>query len=120
MKNENSSGNITVSPDVIATIVKNAIADIEGVDKIYGDNEIKALGFIKIKNRNENGNIKVYVKSSKEVDIEIPVVLSYGANVMTVSKEIQEKAKEAVESVAGMDVKDIDIIVEQISLDEEK
>ncbi len=116
MKNENNAGNITVSADVIASIVKNAIADVEGVAKIYGDEPVKTLGIFKIKNTNENGAIRVMIKSPKEVDVEIPVVLSYGANVMAISKEIQEKAKEAVESVAGMDVGDVDIIVEQIAI----
>ena len=109
MKNENNAGNITVSADVIASIVKNAIADVEGVEKIYGDEPVKSIGFFKIKNTNENGAIRVLIKSPKEVDVEIPVVLSYGTNVMSVAKEIQEKAKEAVESVAGMEVGDVDI-----------
>jgi len=116
MKNENNAGNITVSPGVIATIVKNSIAEVEGVEKIYGDDPVKTIGIFKFKNTNENGGIKVLVKSPNEVDVEIPVILKYGTNVMAVSKEIQEKAKEAVESVAGMEVKDIDIIVEQIAI----
>lgn len=116
MKNENNAGNITVSANVIATIVKNAISDVEGVSKVYGDETVKNLGIFKLKTQNENGEIKVFIKSPKEVDIEIPVVLSYGANIMAVSKEIQEKAKEAVETVAGMNVKDVDIIVEQIAI----
>lgn len=116
MKNENNAGNITVSPGVIAAIVKNSISEIEGVEKIHGDDPVKTIGIFKIKNTNPNGGIKVMIKSPKEADIEIPVVLKYGANVMAVSKEIQEKAKEAVESVAGMDVGDVDIIVEQIAI----
>lgn len=116
MKNEKSAGNITVSADVIASIVKNAISDVEGVAKIYGDDPVKTIGFLKIKNQNENGAIRVIIKSPKEVNIEIPVILSYGSNVMAVSKEIQEKAKDAVESVAGMEVCDVDIIVEQIAI----
>ncbi len=116
MKNENNPGNITVSANVIATIVKNAIADIEGVSKIFGDEPSKATGFFKFRKTDENGEIRVIIKSPKEVDVEIPVVLNYGANIMAVSKEIQEKAKEAVETVAGMNVKDVDIIVEQIAI----
>ncbi len=119
MKNENienvNTGNVTVSGEVIATVVRDAVMQIEGVEKIYGSEEVTKFGFLKLKTQNENGGIKVTVKNSNEAFVEIPVVLSYGSNVIEVSKSIQESAVEAIESHIGLKAGDIDVIVERIS-----
>ena len=113
--NEQKMGNITVSEDVVAAVVKNAVLEIEGVKEIAGTQVEQKFLFFKTIKENENGGIKVTIKEPDEAYIEIPVVLTYGTNVIDVSKNIQEKVKEAVAADVGMTAKDIDIIVEQIA-----
>ena len=119
MKNENienvNAGNVTVSEGVIATVVRDAVTQLEGVKGIHGTEEIKKFGFLKLKGQNENGGIRVSVKNGNEASVEIPVVLSYGSNVVDISRSIQECAVEAIESLIGLKAGDIDVIVEQIA-----
>lgn len=116
-KFENESGNVTVSENVIATVVKNTVAEIEGVKSIVGDEPAgnSVIEIISNKTKIKEKGIKVDTKGKDELAIEISVILKYGTNVIEVAKVIQEKVKETVESVVGMHVKDIDVYVDQIA-----
>ena len=111
------NGNVTVSQQVIATIVKDALADIEGVRCLASDMEDNKNRkfFINVAPKSES--IKVSVNKS-ELSLEICVVLNYGTNVIDVAGKIQEKVKDVVENVVGLPVKDIDVTVDGIYVEE--
>lgn len=111
------NGNVTVSQQVIATIVKDAMADIEGVHCLASDmveNKNRKF-FINVAPKSES--IKVSVNKS-ELSLEVCVVLNYGTNVIDVAGKIQEKVKDVVENVVGLPVKDIDVTVDGIYVEE--
>ena len=115
-KIQNESGDVTVSENVIATVVKNTVSEIEGVKAIIGEEPVgnSVIEIISSKTKKKEKGIKVDIKGKAELAIEIYVVLKYGTNVIEVAKNIQEKVKETVESVIGMHVKDIDVFVDRI------
>ena len=53
-----------------------------------------------------------------ELSLEISVVLDYGSNVISVSTAVQEKVKDAIENMIGIKVKNIDVLVEEIYVEE--
>ena len=112
---ETKMGNITVSEDVIAAVVKNAVLEIEGVKGIAGTESEQKVLFLKIRKESPNGGIKVDIKDQAVASVEIPVILKYGTNVIDVSKCIQEKVREAIIADVGMEAGNIDVTVEQIS-----
>lgn len=116
-KFENETGDVTVSESVIATVVKNTVVEIEGVKSIVGEEPVgnSVIEIISNKTKKKEKGIKVDIKGKAELAIEIAVVLKYGTNVIEVAKNIQEKVKETVESLIGMHVKDIDVLVDQIA-----
>jgi len=116
-KFENETGDVTVSESVIATVVKNTVVEIEGVKSIVGEEPVgnSVIEIISNKTKKKEKGIKVDIKGKGELVIEISVILKYGTNVIEVAKNIQEKVKETVESLIGMHVKDIDVLVDQIS-----
>ena len=119
-KNENTqfeSGNVTVSQHVIATIVKDALADIEGVHCLVSDYTEKSPRKFIINVAPKSDSIKVDVNKS-ELSLEVCVVLNFGTNVIDVAGKIQEKVKDVVENVVGLPVKDIDVTVGGIHVEE--
>lgn len=54
------------------------------------------------------------------VSFEIPIVVNYGKQLHTVCREVQEKVKENVIAMTGMNVKAVNVNVESIHLPEEK
>ena len=112
----NEAGDIRVSEKVIASVAKTAVVEVEGVIGI-ADEELKINSIIdKYLNMNKKGEagIKVDVKDNAELSLEIHVVLKYGANLIDIAKNIQEKVKDAVESIVGMHVIDVDVHVDEI------
>ena len=115
-KIENEAGNVTVSENVIASVVKNTVMEIEGVKNIAGEepHPNSVIELISSKTKIKEKGIRVDVNGNDELTIEISVILKYGTNVIDVAKVIQEKVKDTVEEVVGMHVKDIDVFVDEI------
>ena len=115
---EIQAGDVTVSESVIASIAKNAIMEVEGVHSVMGDEQQvtsnKFIDLISNKATGKDKGIKVDTKDNKELSIEVFVVLNYGTNLINVSKKIQEKVKDAVESIVGMHVVDVDVYIEGV------
>lgn len=113
---EVETGNVTVSESVIASIAKNAIMEVEGVHSVVGDDVStnKLLDLISNKATGKDKGIKVTIKDNKELIIEAFVVLNYGTNLINMSKKIQEKIKDSVESIVGMHVMDVDVYIEGV------
>lgn len=114
---EIEAGDVTVSESVIASIAKNAIMEVEGVHSVMGDEQPepkKIFDLISSKATGKDKGIKVVTKDNKELSIEVFVVLNYGTNLINVSKKIQEKVKDAVESIVGMHVVDVDVYIEGV------
>ena len=61
---------------------------------------------------------KVMFEGKTELSLEISVVLDYGSNVISVSTAVQEKVKDAIENMIGIKVKNIDVLVEEIYVEE--
>ena len=64
--------------------------------------------------KNFSKGVKVIV-AGKTVTVEIYVIIEYGICIPEVAIEIQEKVKEAVESMTGFEVAAVDIHVQGIS-----
>ena len=113
------AGEVKVSETVVASIAKNALMEVEGVYGVIGDEAeakegvAKFLDMISNKATGKDKGIKVYTKDN-ELYLEIFVILNYGTNLINVSKKIQEQVKEAVESIVGLHVVDVDIYIEGV------
>ncbi|MBQ2893711.1 MAG: Asp23/Gls24 family envelope stress response protein [Oscillospiraceae bacterium] len=89
------NGAVMISEEVIATIVTNAISDVDGVVSIGNAKtnlERKLL----------NKGMKITVTEANEVTIECNIVVTYGSSVITVAKAAQEAAASAVEAMTGI------------------
>ena len=111
----NEAGDIKVSEKVIASVAKTAVLEVEGVKGI-ADEEAKINSIIDkyLNVKKGEAGIKVDVKDNAELSLEIHVVLKYGTNLIDIAKNIQEKVKDAVESIVGMHVMDVDVHVDEI------
>ncbi|MBE7020930.1 MAG: Asp23/Gls24 family envelope stress response protein [Ruminococcaceae bacterium] len=113
------AGEVKVSENVVASIAKNALMEVEGVYGLIGDDAEAKEGVAKIldaisnKATGKDKGIKVYTKDN-ELYLEIFVILNYGTNLINVSRKIQEQVKDAVESIVGLHVVDVDIYIEGV------
>jgi hypothetical protein len=108
------SGNVNVAQNVIAAMVEKATLEVPGVHSMTLE---RSVGFLN-KSAKKVSGVKVMFEGKTELSLEISVVLDYGSNVISVSTAVQEKVKDAIENMIGIKVKNIDVLVEEIYVEE--
>ena len=91
-------GNIRIADDVVKTIAAKAAMDVEGVYKLA------------------NG-VKVEV-GEVECSIEIYLVIKYGYKIAEVAEEVQKAILEAVSSLSGLKVVEVNVYVQNVKMEE--
>ena len=103
------NGNVLISEDVIASIVINAINDVEGIVGLStkpGSDIAEMIG----KKAWAKG-IKIIISQDNELSIDCNVNIGYGQSVVAVAKSVQEAVSAAVESTAGVKVISVNVNV---------
>lgn len=103
------NGNVLISEDVIASIVVNAVSDVEGIVGLSvkpGSDIVEKIG----KKAWAKG-IKIIISQDNELSIDCNVNIGYGQSVVTVAKSVQEAVSSAVESTAGVKVTAVNVNV---------
>lgn len=102
-------GSVLISEDVIATIVANAVADVEGVVGLSVKPGADIADMIGKKNWGKGMKITIDQDNALTVDCNINV--GYGVSVVNVAKSVQDAVTAAVESTAGVKVTAVNINV---------
>ena len=106
-------GDIKISDSVVASIAGLAASEIEGVDSLSGNltNEIVAKFGIK----NNSKGVKLEINQGSVIaDIYVSVI--YGFSIPDVSAKVQEKVKQAIESMTGLTVVGVNVRVVGITV----
>lgn len=110
-------GSVIFSPDVVATIAGIAALKVEGIAGMSGgitDGIVQILGF-----KNLKKGVKAEVNDMDTV-LNLTVVVKYDVNIKSVCEEIQQSVKEAVETMTGLNVNAVNIVVQGVNVDEAK
>ncbi len=108
-----STGNIKISDEVVATITNIAVSEINGVSGLGGTftgDIAQMLG-----KKSFTKGIKVDIKENN-VTLDLNVIIEYGVKIPEVAWEIQEAVKKAIESMTGLDVEKVNIHVVGINV----
>ncbi len=113
--NNEMNGDIRISDEVIATIASVATKEVEGISGLSLSiaDEI-ASKFVK---KNSNRAIRV-VANDKELTIDISILVKYGIRIPDVSWEVQENVKKSVESMTGLTVGKVNVIISGVNFEE--
>ncbi|NLM11888.1 MAG: Asp23/Gls24 family envelope stress response protein [Clostridiaceae bacterium] len=110
-------GEIRISSEVVSVIASNAAMEVKGVASLSGGiagNISQVLG-----RKNPFKGIKVEMAEDRDVNIDLHVVVEYGARIPDVAWKLQERIKQSVESMTGLHVNEINIHVQGVSFDKE-
>lgn len=110
--NIDTEGNVFISDEVVATIASIAAKSIEGVSAMYGS---ITGGFVELLGKKNPGKgVKVTI-TDRDVEIDMFVVVEYGMKIPDVAWEIQEKTKNEVEAMTGLNVTAVNVNIEGIA-----
>jgi uncharacterized alkaline shock family protein YloU len=113
-KDSEEFGTVKISDDVVSIISGIAATEVKGVAGMSGG---IAGGIAELLGRkNQSKGVKVTI-GDKEVNIDLHVIMEYGVKIPDVAWEIQEKVKKAVETMTGLNVVEVNIHVQGVTMD---
>ena len=110
------NGQIQISDEVIAFIAGTAATETEGVSLPSSAPVSTMKGFFGKKNQSKGVKVTVEEKTAL---IELELTVKFGINIKNACEEVQQKVKNAVETMTGLTVSGVNIIVSEISLEKE-
>jgi len=113
MNNEETMGIVKISDEVVSVIAAIAAEEIKGVvDLQQGVNNISQL----LKGKKASGkNVKVTLNEDNAV-IDLYLSVEYGIKIPEVVRAVQENVKKTVETMTGLKVEAVNVIVQNIYL----
>lgn len=104
-------GNIQIAPEVIEVIAGLATIEVDGVAGMSGG---FAGGIAELLGRkNLSKGVKVEV-GQREAAIDVSIIIHYGNKIPEVAGEIQRNVKQAIESMTGLDVIEVNVHIHDV------
>lgn len=112
--NNENYGDIKISDEVIATIASVATKEINGISGL----SLSIAGEIASKFTKKNLSKAIKISADENtVTIDISVVIEYGVIISEVAWEVQQNVKKAVETMSGLTVDKVNIIVAGVNFE---
>jgi uncharacterized alkaline shock family protein YloU len=113
-KTETDGGRIIFADDVVATIAALAVSDVEGVSAMTGG---VVEGFTEmLGKKNLTKGVKVEV-GAEEAAVDVSVSIRYGYKIREVCEKIQLAAKNAIETMTGLRVVEVNVLVQSVTFE---
>jgi uncharacterized alkaline shock family protein YloU len=112
----NDIGAIRITDEVVAIIAGIAAIEVPGVTSMSGGiagGIAEALG-----RKNLSKGVKVEV-GEKEAAIDLYIIVEYGFRIPDVAWTIQEKVKQTVEDMTGLNVVEVNIHIQGVNIEKE-
>ena len=106
------NGSINISEDVISTMVRTAITEIDGVAGISNTAGAELAELIGIKTVSKG--IKVQIVDDT-IKVDAVILVRYGCNIVNVAKEVQNSVTEAVQAITGIDKAEVNVHVSGVA-----
>lgn len=110
------NGKIIFAPDVVATIAGLAATEIKGIAGMSSgmvDGIAQMLG-----RKNLTKGVKVEV-GAQEAAVDVSVIVLYGHRIHEVCREVQAAIKQAIETMTGLKVVQVNVMVQAVSFEKE-
>ena len=117
IQNDASKGEIKIADEVVAIIAALAATEVEGVASMAGNITNELIGKLGMKNLSKG--VKVDVLEGI-VTVSLALNLKYNYSIVEVSARVQEKVKNAIENMTGLEVADLNIKVAGVEMESQE
>ena len=114
LQNDGSLGEVKIADEVVAIIAALAATEVDGVASMAGNITNEVIGKLGIKNLSKG--VKVDVLEGV-VTVSLALNIKYNYSIMDVTAKVQDKVKNAVENMTGLEVADVNIKVAGVEMD---
>lgn len=112
---KDQNGEVIIADEVIAIIAGIAATEVEGVDSMNGGwsgEIISKMGF-----RDFSTGVKIEIDDN-HVSVDLCLNIKYGYSIPEVSASVQDKVSQAIESMTGLNVLDVNIKISGVVTNE--
>ena len=115
VKNANSLGTIRIADEVVSIIAGLAATEVDGIAGMSGG----LVGGIAemLGRKNFAKGVKVEV-GEKEAAVDLYIIVKYGVRIPDVALAVQENVKQAIETMTGLSVVEVNIHVQGVGFPE--
>ena len=107
--------NINIAEEVITTIAGIAVSDISGVAEMAGG---IAGGITEVLSGKKNLSKGIKAETDgNNVKIDVNIIVNYGVRIPDVAFDIQNKVKQAVETMTGLKVDEVNEHVQGVNIE---
>ena len=117
MHEDNGLGEVQISDEVVATIAGLAATEVEGVASMAGILTNELIGKLGIKTLSKGVNVLV---TDHRVDVDLALHIKYDYSILKVSKDVQARVKNAIESMTGLEVVMVNINIVNVDMEKER
>ena len=117
IQNDASKGEIKIADEVVAIIAALAATEVEGVASMAGNITNELIGKLGMKNLSKG--VKVDVLEGI-VTVSLALNLKYNYSIVEVSARVQEKVKNAIENMTGLEGADVNIKVAGVEMESQE
>ncbi len=108
------NGSINISEDVISTMVKSSIEEIDGVAGLSNTAGAELAELVGIKSLSKG--VKVQIVDDMII-VDAIILVRYGCNIVSVAKNVQSSVTEAVQAITGIDKAEVNVHVSGVVFD---
>ncbi len=113
---EDELGDVHVANEVVAIIAGMAATEVEGVTSMYGNITKDLISRLGAKNLSKG--VRVDMDGDRiQVDLTLNIAYEYG--IPEVSKQVQEKVKNAIENMTGLEVSNVNVRIAEVDMKSE-
>lgn len=117
IQNDAGKGEVKIADEVVAIIAALAATEVEGVASMAGNITNELISRLGMKNLSKG--VKVDVLEGV-VTVSLTLNLKYNYSVVEVSGKVQEKVKNAIENMTGLEVADVNIKVTGVEMENQE
>ncbi len=111
-----SLGDIKINHSVVASIVRLATMEVDGVFAVGGGGVVEGIAEFLSKKESERG-VRVADTEGGAYDIEVRVVLKFGVDLAKVGMQVQETVRDRIVDMTSKPVERIDVVIDGIKME---
>ena len=113
LQEDDNIGTVQIADEVVAMIASLATTEVEGVSSMTGTISNELMSKVGVKNLTKGVKVEVIGSSVK---VELTVMMDYGYNIPATSQKVQERVKNAIENMIGLEVTDVNLRIAGVNM----
>ena len=110
---KDGKGMVAIADDVVAMIASLAVSEVEGVSSPVGNITNELMSKVGMKKLTRGAKVNVL---ENVVTVDLSLVLDAGRRIPETCRIVQEKVKNAIETMTGLSVADVNIRISAIDM----